>query len=134
MEEERSKQMRLSGIYAILSIATPECYIGQSVDIYRRFAEHLMYFRENRHSKNLQLPWNKYGEDNFKFLVLEICEDDYKALTTQENFWINRIGTYNRTLPPDAAKYPTWKKTARLLLNKSSLMKLPEIQKEQLLY
>ena len=124
--------MRISGIYAILNTTAPECYVGQSVDIYRRLAEHLTYFRESRNSQNIQVPWNTYGEDNFTFLVLEVCEEDYKTLAKLENYWINQIGTYNQTLPPDASRYPRWQKQMRLLLRRTSLMRLPEIKKEQL--
>jgi group I intron endonuclease len=125
--------MRLSGIYAILNAIAPECYVGQSVDIYRRLAEHLMYFRENRNTQNIQNPWNRYGETNFKFLILETCEENYRLLTTLENYWINLIGTYNKKLPTDWSQHPHWQKTARLLFKRSSLMRLPEINKDELL-
>lgn len=54
-------------------------------------------------SKHLQSSWNKYGEDNFEFVLLDLVEAD--DLTSKEVFWVNILGVldpkigYNTILP-----------------------------------
>lgn len=64
---------KVSGIYTITNKVTGKLYIGESLDIYRRWHdEHIPQLRKNRHyNKELQNDFNKYGEENFSFEVLE---------------------------------------------------------------
>ena len=63
-------------IYKITNIINNKCYIGQTQDHQRRFAEHKNSLRKNKHENpHLQSAWNKYGEENFSFDVLEYTED-----------------------------------------------------------
>ncbi|RKJ62070.1 GIY-YIG nuclease family protein [Roseburia sp. 1XD42-69] len=64
---------KVSGIYTITNKVTGKLYIGESLDIYRRWHdEHIPQLRKNRHyNKELQNDFNKYGEENFVFEVLE---------------------------------------------------------------
>lgn len=69
---------KVSGIYAITNKATGKLYIGESLDIYRRWhEEHISQLRKNRHyNKALQKDFNKYGEENFSFEILERYSGD----------------------------------------------------------
>ena len=60
------------GIYAIINKINNKKYIGQSVDIKRRWNQHKTDLNKNKH-KNvyLQRAWNKYGKNNFKFVVIK---------------------------------------------------------------
>lgn len=59
--------------YVIRNISNGKIYVGSSVDSRKRFWEHRKMLRSNtHHSIALQRAWNKYGEDFFKFEVLEV--------------------------------------------------------------
>lgn len=63
-----------SGIYKIENILTGKYYVGSSVDIKKRWNKHLSQLRKGTHpNKHLQSSYNKYGEDAFKFEVLEFA-------------------------------------------------------------
>lgn len=63
-----------SGIYKIQSIIHPDrMYIGSAVRISYRKSEHFRKLRSGRHAnKKLQAHYDKYGEDDLKFSVLEL--------------------------------------------------------------
>lgn len=48
------------GIYSILNKANGKIYVGQSVDVQRRFSEHKKHLRKNRVSKSIE-PTCKQG-------------------------------------------------------------------------
>jgi len=70
----------LSGIYMIVNKVTKDYYIGSaSTDrFHARFSNHLIYFRG---SKVVKAAVNKYGLNNFAFIVLEL----YPDVITKEN-------------------------------------------------
>jgi group I intron endonuclease len=64
----------VSGIYKITNTKTGHCYIGSAVNIKKRWNQHLSDLRKNKHhSIYMQRSWNKWGEDCFKFSILETC-------------------------------------------------------------
>lgn len=69
---------KLSGIYTITNKVTGKLYIGESLDIYRRWhKEHISKLRKKQHyNKGLQNDFNKYGEENFEFEILERFSGD----------------------------------------------------------
>ena len=82
------------GIYMIQNIVNSKIYIGQAVDIERRWGEHKCELRSNHHiNKHLQNAWNKYGDSNFEFTV--ICECDESQLNTKEIDYIAKLKTYD---------------------------------------
>lgn len=63
-----------SGIYFIVCLINQKKYIGGSGWLKRRKVDHFSLLRNNRHwNKNLQGDWNKYGEENFEFKIIEYC-------------------------------------------------------------
>lgn len=64
---------KVSGIYTITNKTTGRLYIGESLDIYRRWhKEHIPQLRKNSHyNKELQNDFNEYGEEGFSFEILE---------------------------------------------------------------
>ena len=84
---------KVSGIYTITNKVTGKLYIGESLDIYRRWHdEHIHQLRKNRHyNKELQNDFNKYGEENFSFDICYSLQGDgtYTAMqmnSIRENF------------------------------------------------
>lgn len=65
------------GIYRIVNLKNNKVYIGSSINIEKRFREHLSLLRKNIHFNNhLQNAFNKYGENNFKFeKLIEVPEE-----------------------------------------------------------
>jgi group I intron endonuclease len=79
-----------SGIYKIENIINLKCYLGSSVDIKRRWRQHLGNLRCDKHTnRHLQSSWNQYGEGNFTFSVLEHCPAE--ALVSREQFYFNTL-------------------------------------------
>ena len=85
----------------IRNLVNNKIYIGQSTNVIDRMAHHKSSLRHNRHESSfLQRSWNKYGEENFEFSILEECEE--KEQDERERYYIalydstNRSKGYNR--------------------------------------
>src|SRR3954468_3802730 len=63
----------LSGIYAIIHIPSGRVYIGSSINLARRLAEHLGYGNTNGRLQNCLA---KHGLKDFKFCVVELYSVD----------------------------------------------------------
>lgn len=75
------------GIYAITNKVNSKIYIGQSIDVDRRWNDHIKELNNGEHVNNyLQNAWTKYGQDNFEFGILE--EIFEKELNEREEYWI----------------------------------------------
>lgn len=86
-----------SGIYKILNKINSKFYIGSAIDFTLRWAQHKYLLRLNEHDSSLlQNAWNKYGEENFEFIILERCsiEDTLK----REQHWLDETKCYDREI------------------------------------
>jgi group I intron endonuclease len=90
------------GIYKITNKINGHYYIGQSVDIDKRFRQHCFSARhldDKDHNSPIHLAIAKYGENNFTLELLEeIC--DKTELNEREVYWIRLLeatknGNYN---------------------------------------
>ena len=81
------------GIYKITNQQTGQSYIGQSVDIKRRWMEHKLPYKRINPTKKIYQAFNQYGIDNFTFEVVEECE--VNKLNEREQYWINYYDCYN---------------------------------------
>ena len=76
----------ICGIYSVTNKINNKIYIGQSIDIERRWNQH-RYGKGNLILKN---AIKKYGIENFEFDVLEVLESkDIKILTELEQKWFD---------------------------------------------
>lgn len=88
--------MKKSGIYRIQNIVNNKFYIGSSVDIMSRWRVHRNKLRTNTHSnKHLQCAWNKYGESNFIFEILQICSTYLAEEQRILDWWYGTEWCYN---------------------------------------
>lgn len=79
-----------SGIYAIINKRDCKKYIGQSVNIHKRWNEHRHALEQNKHFNiHLQRAWN--NGDRFEFTVIEKCDID--KLNEREIYWIEYYNT-----------------------------------------
>lgn len=63
-----------SGVYQIRNIINNKRYIGSAVNFRARWNAHRRCLRKGiRPNTYLQRAWNKYGEENFVFEILEKC-------------------------------------------------------------
>lgn len=95
-------QGKVCGIYKITNTETEECYIGQSVDIYKRWSDHCKCgLGIDTPAKNkLYEAMQKYGLENFTFELLEEC--DSCELNDREKYYIDMFNSvdygYNATV------------------------------------
>ena len=83
-----------SGIYKIENLIDGKIYIGQSKQIRQRWTEHKKELRRNKHKNNyLQRAWNKYGEENFKHEIIELCPES--LLDEKECFYIKLYNSFD---------------------------------------
>jgi group I intron endonuclease len=82
----------MKGIYKITNLKNGKVYIGQSDNLNERKKTHFYRLERNQHhNEHLQKSYNKHGENNFVFEVLEECED----LCNRELHWVNEYGGLN---------------------------------------
>jgi group I intron endonuclease len=66
----------MKGIYKIINNVNGKFYLGSSKNFHKRKLRHFNELRKNKHhSIHLQRAFNKYGEENFIFVEVEICEN-----------------------------------------------------------
>jgi group I intron endonuclease len=76
-------------IYKIRNVTNEKFYVGSTNNTRERFRAHRNKLRGNKHHcKHLQAAWNKYGEDCFKFEVIEqVASSD--LLFAAEDIWLS---------------------------------------------
>lgn len=105
---------KICGIYKIENLVNGKVYIGQSVDIYKRWTEHKCSCKNENgveYNKILYKSFRKYGIDNFSFEILEEClegelnekEIYYISLYRSYVHWENSNG-YNLTIGGDGTR------------------------------
>jgi group I intron endonuclease len=98
MDRITKELWKKSGIYCIVNTNNQKKYVGSSKNIYQRLQKHRAYLRKNMHeNRKLQNSWNKHGEDNFQYFILEFCFEE--QLLEREQFYIDMLKPwYNITL------------------------------------
>ncbi len=85
--------MNTSGIYAILNITNEKIYVGSAKSFKSRWLIHLRELKKNKHYNSyLQRAWNKYGINNFIFVILEVTDN----LLEREQHWINKLKPFDK--------------------------------------
>ena len=88
------------GIYKITNTVNSKAYIGESMDIEKRWEKHKEDLNNNsHHSYKLQQDWNEYGENCFIFEVIKELEKSNNIYNTKidlllaENKYIVKYNT-----------------------------------------
>ena len=85
----------ICGIYKITNTINSKVYIGQSIDIHRRWKEeriNAFSARSNEYQTLKSKAFRKYGLENFLFEVIEECPPS--MLNEREKYWINYYSSY----------------------------------------
>jgi group I intron endonuclease len=93
------EDLKLQGVYQIKNLVNNKLYIGSTkVSFLKRMCHHAGRLNNSKHKNpHLQHAWNKYGESNFEFSILEICDKD-ECLLKEQNYLdliINQDNYYN---------------------------------------
>ena len=78
------------GIYKVTNKINGKVYIGQSVDIGKRWRQHMTAEDDNYFHKAIQ----KYGVENFEWEIIEKCKK--KDLDEREIYWIEYYDSFNK--------------------------------------
>jgi group I intron endonuclease len=121
---------KVSGIYKIINKVNGKYYVGSSQNVYGncfgRWEEHLRDLKNNIHSNgHLQKSWNKYGKDNFEFILIkkvnisELLVEEQKYLDiakTEQNKCYNIC--FDSTAPMRGRKHSAESKRKLSILKK----------------
>lgn len=76
------------GVYKIVNLINGKIYIGSSKNLRHRLWGHRAQLRHNKHgNEHLQRAWNKYGEENFDYCILETCDEEHQY--EREQYYID---------------------------------------------
>lgn len=85
----------MQAVYKIQNLVNNKVYIGSSVDVEGRFKAHKKSLIDNTHPNHyLQNAWNKYGELNFEFSVIEEVSSN---LREREQYYIEQYDATNHS-------------------------------------
>ena len=88
MTPREDKIYQRIGIYGIKNCVNQHIYIGKTgMNFGDRWDSHRALLRSGKHfNEYLQRAWNKYGEDNFEFVIIEECT--VEELNDKEKYYI----------------------------------------------
>lgn len=97
------KALEGSGIYKITNTTTGMVYIGQAVNIKKRWKEHIRIGCGADWPTGNQMYRDMYecGPENFTYQVIDYCANNKKVLDSREGYWItfynSKENGYNKT-------------------------------------
>lgn len=97
------------GIYCFKNCVNGKCYIGQAVNLQKRFKAHMKNFKNKRYDTPLYRAFDKYTLDQFEYSILETIEEETEnlklLLDNLEKQYIQQHNSYkegyNQTLGGD---------------------------------
>lgn len=85
-----STTIQQTGIYEIRNRVNGHCYVGQSIDVERRWLRHRHALRLGKHyNRYLQRAWDKYGENAFELRIL--AHVNRSELTRLEQHFVDAL-------------------------------------------
>ena len=100
----------MGGIYKIVNKINNKYYVGSSYDIIHRFYLHKLNLKNCRHCNDkLQNAWNKYGAENFDFIIIDRVENRDTLLDVEQkylnNAFLEKDKVYNINFLVDKVNY-----------------------------
>ncbi len=87
-------KQKICGVYKITNRVNGKIYVGSSKNIYERWNQHKDKLRNNCHDNaHLQNAWIKYGENNFKFEIIEECDPNIQF--EREQYYLNTLNPFD---------------------------------------
>lgn len=84
-------------VYRIVCKANGVSYVGQTINLCRRLREHEFSLRKEKHRNgSLQYDYNKYGADQFYFIVECVKNDSTESLDDIEREYIEKYRLENK--------------------------------------
>lgn len=106
-------------IYAVMNERSGAVYVGASrTTVYKRYSAHVSALNGGKHkSEGLQADWSQYGDNAFRFEVLEVCPAA-DSLKTREEAWMITFAQagwplYNYAVPPACANKASYRRVGR---------------------
>jgi len=99
--KRRERKHKINGVYQIINKINGNFYIGSSTNVIDRWFSHKARLKVNKHKNpHLQYAVNKYGIENFEFLLLEQFSslDPMLSLNVEQNLldrWVGNKQCYN---------------------------------------
>lgn len=122
--------LKTMGIYKIKNLINNKVYIGGSTDVHQRFRRQKHELKNNKHWLEIfQIDWNRYGEINFEFTIIERVNDK-NILLEREQYWSDKFLSYkgkhgyNKRTIVSCNKNVTLTESARLKISKKLKGKL----------
>lgn len=117
---------KCSGIYKIKNIVNGKVYVGSALNLEKRIKNHIWGLSKNKHRNIiLQQAIEKYGVENFYFIILELCE--YDGIAEREKFWIDYYQSYKKQNGYNIQPVPFSNKSNKL--SEATKSKIREYQK-----
>lgn len=86
---------KIQGIYAIRNTSNGKVYVGRSVDVLGRWDTHRRSLNAGKHvNPHLQGAWSKYGQEAFRFELLETVSDP-SGLPLREGFYCDGLHAHD---------------------------------------
>lgn len=83
------------GIYSIVNLVNGKVYVGSALSVRGRLLCHRSLLKRNEHPNTyLQRAWNKYKAVNFKFVLLDTCDESLVLVKEQQ--WIDGLEATDR--------------------------------------
>lgn len=84
-----------TGVYLWTNLVNKKVYVGSATISFRaRFKHHRGLLRRNAHSnKHWQNAWNKYGEGEWSYTEIEVCDPD--VAIEREQHWMDHYDSAN---------------------------------------
>lgn len=82
------------GIYKITNQINGKIYVGQSINIEKRWRQHISDTKTHKDECYIHRAMRKYGVENFSFEIIEKCSKE--ELNDREVYWIEYFDSTNR--------------------------------------
>jgi len=102
IKKQYKQTVQPMGIYIIKNNVNGKIFLGKSKNLNGKINSNKFQLKYGSHlNKELQQDYNKYGEDNFSFEILDqlkhdndLTKDFTKDLETLEELWLEKLQPY----------------------------------------